>query len=92
MDNPTVKLSHKQTVKVVRLGLGRLKASCDRGSIICNWEDKWMFDNNAKNACEILLAKFCREDLAKYGSCKSWDNFVGGQVSDFFVFVCPEEF
>jgi hypothetical protein len=87
-----VKLSHKQTITVIRYGLGRLKASCERGSILVNWENQWMFDDNAKNACEQLITKFAKEDIEKYGSCKSWNNFVGGEVKDMFVFVNSEGF
>jgi len=86
----SVQLSNKQTITVIRYGISKLKAYCERGSILVYWQDQWMFAGNAKNACEQLINKFVKEDLEKYGpNAKSWNRytFVGGEVEGSYIFV-----
>lgn len=60
----------------------RIKASCERGSIVISWDHSFNSSNNHENAVKALLEKFTQEDFKKYGIEKGhgWDSaqWVGG--------------
>jgi hypothetical protein len=51
----------------------RIKASCERGSITIPYPHELSGDEVHRAAVYALLAKFCAEDLAEYGT-KQEDN------------------
>ncbi len=63
----------------------RVSASCARGRISVEWNDAFISEQNHVRACELLCAKFCKEDAKKYGSDEKnpWGRkFVTGGLKD----------
>lgn len=46
----------------------KMKAQCERGSLVVSYDHGLDIDQNHRAACEALCAKFGAEDVAKYGS------------------------
>lgn len=46
---------------------GRVKATCERGSITIDWMHEGSVGENHRAAVAALLSKFASEDFAKYG-------------------------
>ena len=66
----------------------RIKATCERGSIIVSYEHALNADENHINACKQLLAKFDTEDVEKWGQCMfSEGRWHGGATKTGYVFV-----
>lgn len=69
----------------------RIKASCERGSVVVSWEYAKNVDENHAAAVEALLAKFDREDAAKYSTPNGngWGaaKWRGGATETGYVFV-----
>jgi len=74
----------------------RVRAKCERGSIILSWDDGLDVEGNHRAACEALCASFIKEDAAKYGTSErnTWAlPKAAGQIPDgryVFVFL-PQE-
>lgn len=64
----------------------RIKASCDRGSITIPYPHELSHDEVHREAVRQLIAKFNKEDVAKYGSVdqgRGWNApFVTGSIPD----------
>lgn len=46
---------------------GRVKATCERGSLTVAWDHQLNIGENHRAACDALCAKFDREDAEAYG-------------------------
>lgn len=49
----------------------RIKAQCERGSIIVSFDHGFDIAGNHKAAADALVAKFVEEDKARYGTSKN---------------------
>lgn len=59
----------------------RIKAWCERGSITVSCPDELSGEACHRAAVDALLAKFAKEDEAKYGPGNHhWGSFVTGQL------------
>lgn len=61
----------------------RVKASCERGSLMVEWEHGLNPDQNHRRAAKLLLDKFAGEDVAKYGKAvvdHHWGEFITGEI------------
>lgn len=47
---------------------GRVKATCERGSLTVSWDHGLEIGDNHRAACDALCAKFDMEDFQKYGA------------------------
>lgn len=66
----------------------RIKATCERGSIVVSWDFSLNVDENHINACKQLLAKFDKEDVEKWGKCMfSVGRWYGGSTKTGYIFV-----
>ena len=71
----------------------RIKASCERGSLVITWNHDLTADENHAEAARCLIAGFVVEDRSKYGTeilKNPWSKpFVSGglknSVADVFV-------
>lgn len=63
----------------------RIKARCERGSLTVQWDYGMGVEANHRAAVVLLLEKFAREDVAKYGGeleAHHWGEFVTGELPD----------
>jgi len=60
----------------------RIKATCERGSITIEWSDALNSEQNHVAARCALIAKFLKEDAARYGSnANPWGKpMIAGQI------------
>ena len=69
----------------------RIKASCERGSIIVSYDDALNSEDAHIAAADALVAKFVKEDEARYGTNKNpWSakRIMGGlKKTNVHVFV-----
>jgi hypothetical protein len=68
---------------------GRIKAQCERGSIFISYPDELNTENAHIAAVDALIAKFIKEDEARYGTNKNpWSApRVCGGLKDCYVHV-----
>ncbi len=77
---------------------GRVKATCERGSLTVSWDHELEAGENMRAACDSLCARFDAEDLKKYGALSDkarWSRpKASGQIpSGEYVFCfIPERF
>lgn len=64
----------------------RIKAQCERGSLVWSYEASYNPDEAHAQAAMALIARFCEEDLKQYGTPKyenPWARpFVSGGLPD----------
>jgi len=63
----------------------RVKASCERGSLMVVWKYELNTDQNHRRAAEMLLAKFAEEDVKQYGGKAEdhhWGDLTTGETQD----------
>ena len=69
----------------------RIKAECERGSIIISYDSELGDEGANRKAVEALVARFVKEDAAKYGSkpeSNPWARpFVTGGTKSFYCHV-----
>ena len=68
----------------------RVRAKCERGSLVVEWDHSVGPEENHRRAVRLLLDKFAAEDAAKYGAPPSdhhWGEFVSGSLSECMVHV-----
>lgn len=63
---------------------GRIKAECERGSITVNCDGSSDIERQHVEAAEALVAKFAKEDAARYGTKKNpWQRgFISGGLKN----------
>lgn len=61
-----------------------MKASCERGSLMVEWEHGLNPDQNHRRAAKLLLDKFAAEDVAKYPGTTleshHWGEVITGEI------------
>lgn len=64
----------------------RVKASCERGSLLVEWEHGLNPDQNHRRAAKLLLDKFAAEDVKAYPGTTleshHWGEFITGEIEN----------